>query len=174
MWPWGHAAAAYLLYRVWIEVSDWELRETDALVIGFGAILPDLIDKPLAWTFGVLPNGRSLGHSVVTMGLVLVVAWVVIRDARRRRILAVGAGGVGVHMLTDGLPSALSGEFAQLAFLLWPVLPPVEYTTGQSFIAHFSAIDLLAPYFLLQNLLTVVALGVWYRDGLPGLSLLRP
>lgn len=27
--------------------------------------LPDLIDKPLAWTFGVLPSGRMFAHSLV-------------------------------------------------------------------------------------------------------------
>lgn len=51
--------------------------------------LPDLIDKPLAWSVGILPTGRSLAHSLLTASLVLA-SRVDERDATTVRIRVTG------------------------------------------------------------------------------------
>jgi hypothetical protein len=38
------------------------------LILLVATQLPDIIDKPLAWTFAVLPSGRMLAHSIVISG----------------------------------------------------------------------------------------------------------
>jgi len=65
MWPWGHLAVGYLLWSVL--VRDRRFRPptgAETLLLAVGTQFPDAVDKPLAWSLGVLPNGRSLAHSV--------------------------------------------------------------------------------------------------------------
>jgi len=61
MWPWEHLAFAYVLVSGYYRLA-WRSRPTDAaaIVIAVGAVLPDLIDKPLAWGSACFPRaGRS-------------------------------------------------------------------------------------------------------------------
>ena len=72
MWPWGHVALGYLFYSLYVHWRhDRPPSAPAAIAVGVGTLLPDVIDKPLAWWAAVLPNGRSLAHSAVVMGLVL-------------------------------------------------------------------------------------------------------
>jgi hypothetical protein len=111
------------------------------LALGFGTQLPDLIDKPLAWTWTILPNGRSLAHSVLTATLLCAVLWVVVRESGRRRVAGAFALGYWAHILSDGLGAVLDRHLDGLAFLASPVLPPVTYDTGKSFVAHFRVLE---------------------------------
>ena len=74
MFPWEHAAVAYLLYAGYARWHDGTAPGGWAvLVVLVASQLPDLIDKPLAWQFGLLPSGRSLAHSVFVAVPVVVV-----------------------------------------------------------------------------------------------------
>ncbi|WP_121820739.1 metal-dependent hydrolase [Halostella salina] len=173
MWPWGHLAVGYLL---WSQLARDRRGQpptgSEAILLAVGTQFPDLVDKPLAWTFGVLPNGRSLTHSALVAGVVVAVV-VLVCNGRDRPLLGAAFGvGYGVHLATDALPTVVAGHYADLAFLAWPLLPPVEYETQQSFTAHFLGIE-PTPLFLLQILLSAVALVAWVRDGLPGIAELR-
>lgn len=170
MWPWAHAATGYLLYRLWVHYRRQEIDDVSALVLGLGTFLPDLIDKPLAWTFGVLTSGRSLSHSLLVVGLVFAVAWLLLDAKRSRTLLAVGTFGVLTHILGDALPLMVSGEWIEVGFLFWPVLRPSGPDEMASFLEHLLAIG-PTPFFIFQTLLTLVALLVWFRDGQPGLDL---
>jgi len=164
MWPWGHLAAGYLCYRV---ANREAPAAGPASALAVGTQLPDLIDKPLAWSVQVLPNGRSLGHSLLVAVPVLV-ALVLLVDERRRRVAVALATGYLTHLATDALYPFVHGEWYYLGFLGWPVVPPVEYETGQSFLAHLLAFS-VTPRTGFEVLLFVVALAVWYRDGRPGM-----
>ena len=65
MWPWGHLAVGYLVYS---GLSRWRFGRLPGsvatLAVALGTQLPDLVDKPLAWTVNVLASGRSLAHSL--------------------------------------------------------------------------------------------------------------
>jgi hypothetical protein len=68
MWPWGHLALGYLLYSPFAR-ARFGRPPTDraTLLLAFGTQLPDLVDKPLAWRLDVLPAGRTLGHSLLSV-----------------------------------------------------------------------------------------------------------
>jgi hypothetical protein len=185
MWPWGHLAAAFLVYAAYSRLR-YRHRPTEAaaILVAFGSQLPDLVDKPLAWTVSVLPSGRSLAHSLLVLGPLFVAAYLLARrrdraaDRENRRegaraplVVAVGIGAV-VHSLTDGLYPVLSGEFGALAFLAWPVADLPEYEVEQSFAAHFAQMA-LTPEFAFELLLVALAFAVWTRQDYPGLDTVR-
>jgi hypothetical protein len=183
MWPWGHAAVGYLLYagyrRVRSETPDHgtaltAVTDAQVLALAVATQLPDLIDKPLAWQFDVLPNGRSAGHSLIVFALLAVGAWLVFRGTDRRGPL--GAFGLGYlsHLGTDGLYPALSGSLSKLGYLGYPLVPPIEYPPIEGgFLAHLFAIEFGATG-VFELGLTLVAMLVWYADGMPGLRALLP
>lgn len=164
MWPPGHLAAAYLSHQSYSQWVRGHIPESGAVIAALaGALLPDLVDKPLAWYAGVLPTGRSLGHSLVfAVPLVLAVALV----CRRRGRLAVAAGlavGIGSHMLMDLLPM-LWNPGGSANMLLYPILPLEPYPEGAPTILGLLTGQLTNPYFLFEYVLVAVAVLVWRRN----------
>ena len=109
MWPWGHFAVAYLSYVAIVRMRGGEQRLWPLVAVAFGSQLPDLVDKPLAWTFAVLPSGRSLMHSLFAALVVVAVAYWVARRIQREEIaVALGVGTVS-HSLSDLGPDVVFG-----------------------------------------------------------------
>ncbi|MFB6152309.1 MAG: metal-dependent hydrolase [Haloarculaceae archaeon] len=173
MWPWGHLAAGYLVYTLAVRgrsgraPGDWPV-----LVALFATQVPDLVDKPLAWTLSVLPSGRSLAHSLPVAALVLPAVWAV--AARRDARPLAGAFAVGYlsHLLTDALYPLLALDFYHARFLAWPLVAPPAYEIEQSFLAHFALVD-FSPEFAFELLLVAAASVAWHADGHPGLATVR-
>ncbi|WP_458190581.1 metal-dependent hydrolase [Haladaptatus sp. NG-WS-4] len=128
--------------------------------------LPDIVDKPLAWTVPILPSGRSLAHSTFTATIVIAVVAIYCRRTGRGGALAFGVSYIS-HLVGDIYRPILAGEYADIAFLLWPVLPAAS-DTEPSFIAHFEAV-LSADVSVTGLLLTAITVLLWIADGLPGL-----
>ena len=169
MWPWGHLAAGYLLYRL----LTWGRAPAaiPALAVALGTQLPDLLDKPFAWTIPLLPNGRSLGHSLLLVPTVLVLA-LILTDGRERRALAALTLGYVTHLATDALYPALGGEWYYVGFLGWPLVPPIEYEGAPGgIIEHFLHFELTAQSGF-ELLLFAAGATLWLLDGQPGLRLL--
>lgn len=157
MWPWGHGGFAYLVQR------GRDAARGRAPVDGAGlafllvaAVLPDLVDKPLAWGVGVLPSGRSLAHSLLVLAPALALAAVV--EGHRTggtRWTGLAAVGVLTHVAGDLADVAL-GLKPNWSFVAWPVLavpadaPPSGLT--------------LTPYQGLQVALAAAALVLWARS----------
>jgi len=173
MWPWGHLAVGYLVYSL-LSRTDWQgpLRASPVLALVVGTQFPDLVDKPLAWTFGLLPNGRSLTHSLLTA--VLLIALLRTLSKRRDRVPLVFAFSIGYlsHLGSDALYPIVTSEYASLRFLAWPLVPAIEYSTDQSFIAHFQSIE-ITSFFAFELGLVLVAIVLWLYDGAPGLTVVR-
>jgi membrane-bound metal-dependent hydrolase YbcI (DUF457 family) len=170
MWPWGHLAVGYLVYS-FVAHLGYRRRPGDraTLAVAIGTQFPDLVDKPLAWTLAVLPNGRSLTHSLFVALVILTILQIVLRSRGSGEIATAFGVGYLSHLATDALYPALAGDYHQLLFLAWPAVPPVEYATEQSFAAHLSQLTLDA--FVAAELgLGVVAFAVWLADGAPGLG----
>jgi hypothetical protein len=167
MWPWGHLALGYVLYSLWRRLSG-RAPPTDAtaLALAFGTQFPDLVDKPLAWSFGLIPNGRSLVHSALSATLVVALVLYVARRYDRAGWATAFAAGYYVHLLGDTAGPLVEGAPAELGFLLWPVVPGVDYGDG-GFLAHFAALE-FTPLFLAQTALVLPALLLWIADGAPG------
>ncbi|WP_336035093.1 metal-dependent hydrolase [Halobacterium yunchengense] len=183
MWPWEHVAVAYLAYSA-LTRALWG-RSPDArgaVVVAVASVLPDLVDKPLAWWLAVLPSGRSLGHSLL-VAVPLAAAVLLAGYARGERPVAVAfALGHLSHLAGDvAYPLVVDGEL-RAGFLLWPVVPaPDGGTTSalphvQELVAAFVAF-LATPrgtaYLVVDGVLLAAALAVWLRDGHPGLGLPR-
>ncbi|GCF12628.1 hypothetical protein Harman_05630 [Haloarcula mannanilytica] len=177
MWPWGHLAVAYLVYVVYTRLEPTR-RQTAATLtaLAVGSQFPDLIDKPFAWTFGVLPSGRSLAHSLFTLLVLAVVLHRLAVRYRRTDLSTAFTLGAFAHTLTDMSPTAVAGlvggdltQVQWLRFLVWPLQPPPPYATDTSFVEQFASLS-FEPYVLFQFGLFGLAVAVWLAHGAPGLQ----
>ncbi|WP_123621926.1 metal-dependent hydrolase [Halorubrum sp. CSM-61] len=182
MWPWEHALFAYVCYSTYVH-GRYRSRPRDvpAVALAFGAVLPDLIDKPLAWEFGVFGTGYAAAHSVF---FGVPAAFAVYALAERRREGAVGGAfliGYVLHLVGDVLPASLSRGYVELSPVLWPIadrLPSpdrgsfIDGTYGllTEYVARLLTFE-LSPVIALQLGSVVFGVGLWIADGCPGLSL---
>ncbi|WP_336360165.1 metal-dependent hydrolase [Haladaptatus sp. ZSTT2] len=173
MWPWGHLAVGYLLYSLYYRAKGTDIPSAGVFLVALGTQFPDLIDKPLGWTFGLLPSGRSLAHSLFTTLVVIAIAVAIGKRLSRVRLGWAFALGYLSHLVADGLYPVLEREFIFLSYLGWPLLPVAPYEhEPASILAHFLSMQWSA-YFALELVLTALALVVWVADGRPGLNVLR-
>ncbi|WP_265111674.1 metal-dependent hydrolase [Halosolutus halophilus] len=180
MWPWEHAIVGYVVYSLFVRIV---YRDSpgglEAFAVVFASVVPDLVDKPLAWEFGVFESGYAVGHSVfVAVPVVLFVG--VIARAAGRPLSGVAFGlGYLLHLPADVFYGYVSAGIVQFEILLWPVdpvvAPPQERPPGfaTTFLRLFDdyqgallAGD-LSPYLRLQLGLAVVAFLLWLADGVP-------
>ncbi|MFW5939462.1 MAG: metal-dependent hydrolase [Halolamina sp.] len=174
MWPWDHAAVAYLLLSAYSR-SAWGRPPTRGLAaVGvFAALLPDLIDKPLSWWLAVLPSGRSLGHSVLVAVPLAMVVLALGATAGRRHVAAAFVLGHLSHLAGDvAYPLFVDGEL-RLGFLFWPVVTADSEGAGGGLpylgelIGEFLAV-LATPggvlYLVVDAVLLGGAVAVWLFD----------
>lgn len=172
MLPWGHASVGYLCYTLYTRLRHRQPPLGPAVVaVAVGTQFPDIVDKPLAWTFGVLPSGRSFAHSLFTLAIVAGVLYWTYRH--RAELATAGAFVVGwaSHAFADSYP-VLLGESTCVNYLVWPLAICPYDEKDRSIIEYLLAIE-LADGHLLGLGLTLVASAVWIWDGAPGLQYLR-
>jgi len=167
MWPIGHAAIAYLFYTASTRSRfDTSPTHGPALVVVFGGLFPDLIDKPLAWKLGVLPTGRSLAHSLLVLLPLVAVVFILARQYNRSEYGIAFAIGALSHLLVDALPALWTGETPN--FLLWPVLSVSTPESGAPTVLELFRSSLSDPYFLTEFVALAIAIALWRADGYPG------
>ena len=174
MLPWGHAAVGYLWYTLYARLRHERTpRGTAVIALAIGTQIADLIDKPLAWTFGVLPSGRSLGHSLLVVGIVVgMLYWVYRRSGYPLTTLVAFSIGWVSHVFADGY-RILFGEPTCLNYLVWPLLGTCPYNeTNRSIIEFFLTLE-TGNGFMIGMGLAGVAVVVWLYDGAPGIQYLR-
>lgn len=172
MWPWGHLAVGYLALSIFSRYRfDRPPRAAGAIAVAVGTQFPDLIDKPLAWSLGVLPSGRSLAHSVLVTAVVVLAVDALGRRVDRRMAAAAFGLGYGSHLFADALAPLWSGTYADLAFLAWPIVPATA-SVSHGIIWYFLTME-WTPYAIAQFGLALLAGAVWVLDGAPGLALVR-
>lgn len=180
MWPWEHLALGYLLLSGYTRLrSGRSPGGREAVVVAVATQLPDFVDKPLAWTFDILPSGVSFAHSVFTAlllayALYRLTAWFDIHGVVQPFLV-----GYLSHLLGDVLyPLLTEGELV-VGFLLWPFGPsPQNGATGflaksQSLWGEF--IDFLGTpvgrlYLVAEVVFLVGIFLLWLYDGRPGLA----
>jgi hypothetical protein len=171
MWPWGHAAAGYLLLSLWWRRADQPPSGVGAIAAGLGTQLPDLVDKPLAWTVEVLPNGRSLGHSALTAALLCTLLWIGAEDDRQRRAVGAFAIGYWSHLATDAVGPLIYWDLGQLAYLAYPLVAAPPKGPNAGFLEQLRTLG-SSPLLALELVLVALALVAWHRDGYPALRTL--
>jgi membrane-bound metal-dependent hydrolase YbcI (DUF457 family) len=118
-------------------------------VAAIGAILPDLIDKPLGHILlkGTLDSGRIYAHTLLFLGIALVAGLLYWRS-RSSPLLLVLAGGILTHLMLDGMwnmPNTLFwpalGDFLPHSYpdyfgnaLITEVTSPLEWLAGLSIV----------------------------------------
>jgi hypothetical protein len=177
MMPWEHVIVGYVAYSVIVHLVYRDSPTgSETLVVVFASILPDLIDKPLSWEFGLFGSGYALGHSVFfAIPLSAAVAALAIRRERPRLGMAFGIGYL-LHLPADVIPGYLRGGELKIDRLLWPVRVR-EGSPGEGFRAEF--LENVVPYllgifdpepssyvFVLVGMVFVAAL-LWIYDGMP-------
>lgn len=89
----------------------------DARLLLVGAILPDLLDKPIGHLLLPQNNGRMIGHTILFSATLVLIAF-------KFRKIAPLAFGTAFHQLLDGVYLDARGA-------LWPLLGPFEHTDYQ-------------------------------------------
>lgn len=182
MWPWEHVLFAYVFYSVFVHFW-FRARPTDwpVAALAFGSLLPDLVDKPLAWQFGLFETGWAIAHSVFVAVPLSLLAYAVARYRGADRVGIGFAFGYLLHLVGDVLPASLSRGELYLTPVLWPFGNPTVSHSPESFaggvlhnlgnyLSGLVALD-MTPVLALQLGALVVGLGLWVYDGFPGLRL---
>lgn len=182
MWPWEHLAVGYLLFSLGARTLGRDPPEdVEVVVLAVATQLPDLIDKPLSWGFGVFPTGHAVAHSAFVAIPVGVAVLVAAKRVGRFRLAVVFDVGYWSHLAADVLDPLRSGGTPVVSRVLWPFANNTGYETdyglsrGLVYIDRFLSELLLADptaVFLLYLLLPLATLGIWLVDGAPGIGLL--
>jgi len=177
MWPWEHLAFAYVLYSLTKNVgfrASPSGRET--ILVAIGSQFPDLVDKPLGWTFGFAETGYSIGHSIFVAPVVCLVAYAV--AARRETRALAGAFSLAYlsHPIADLLSQLLRDGVVDGRIMLWPIASPPGTDHG-GFLDHLLLYLARYIYQLLTGGLTIEIVGqlflglavvaLWLSDGAP-------
>lgn len=126
MQPTTHALVALVPVVVYYLLRYREMP-SGAIVLTalLAGLFADIIDKPLAWTLGIIPSGRMLAHSLlVTIPLVALVL-VAAHRADKLGYGVVFAWGHLSHIAGDFYPILLKGRnYYFYSNLFWPVMEP--------------------------------------------------
>ncbi|MDF9748117.1 metal-dependent hydrolase [Natrinema salsiterrestre] len=160
---WVHAAVAYLVYRGIFGGPTDRCDDVPIIALFGGALLPDLVDKPLAFVLPSLPS-RSVAHSVFAAALVVLIVFYVTKHRDRWEVGAAYALGYGSHLAAD-LVDYLFVPEETLLFLFWPVVTDYHHVET---IGDLLALLSPTPYVLGQTVVTVLGLWLWIADGMPG------
>jgi membrane-bound metal-dependent hydrolase YbcI (DUF457 family) len=182
MWPWEHLIFGYVWYSVLHRVAWGQpISDAEGLALALATQAPDLVDKTLSWTLGVVSWGYGPAHSVLVglpaAALVAGALWT--RD--RARVATAFLLAYGSHLVGDAL--ALRANGPNLGRLLWPVVTFDAYETRLGFVERFAtyfgsfAAQMTDP----ENFALISAYGavfacvavLWVLDGTPGIRRVR-
>lgn len=179
MFPWDHLAIGYIATSLLFRARGRLLDDESAVVAALGTQFPDLVDKPLAWTFEVLPSGTTLAHSVFVAVPLSMLIYALARLTGLRRLGVAFSVGYLLHLPADVLYGPLTtGGPVPYGAVLWPLIP----TTGEpasgtllrntvhyivQYYGYLGSTRALGFLFLEVGLLSG-ALALWVADGKPG------
>ncbi|WP_436347794.1 metal-dependent hydrolase [Natronorubrum sp. FCH18a] len=177
MWPWEHLAVAYVLYSLFAKaVFRRPPTGREAIAVGLGSQIPDLVDKPLAWTFEITETGYSIGHSIFVVPVVCLAVYAVATRRGDRPLAGAFALAYGSHLVTDIYDPLRESSRLKPSAVLWPLESPPTGDHG-GFLDHFARYFFryvnelltggLTPSIALQLGLGVAVLALWLIDGAP-------
>lgn len=84
------------------------------------------------------------------------------------------AFGIGYlsHLFTDALHPFLAGDYYLISFLVWPLVPAIEYSTEQNFAAHLRKLT-LESFVSFEVALGLLVFILWLNDGAPGFGIVK-
>jgi hypothetical protein len=181
MMPWEHAIIGYIGYSILVRVGrEPPPTAVETAAVLFASLLPDLVDKPLAWQFHLFTSGHAVGHSVfVALPVVAAVFVFARRRGNVRTAVAFGAGYL-LHLPGDVVPQSIRSGELLVERVLWPFREGGSgYDAGfgaeltENLTAYFGwfAEQLASgdpdPYLFVLLGLMGVGLLLWVVDGMP-------
>lgn len=123
-----------------------------------GAVLPDLIDKPLALFIpGIFGSSRTIGHTLLISATLLIAGLLLWRY--RHTLLGVAfAGAVFSHQVFDSIWN-LPGTW------YFPLLGPFPVILVQDYVRHSLWLELASPSELVFACASAVFIMGWYLTG---------
>lgn len=183
MWPWGHLAVGYVAFSAFVHLRMGRAPgERAVVVLAVATQLPDIVDKPLAWQFGLVSNGVGVAHSLLVGVPIALAVGAGLWARGRPEVGGALAIGYGSHVAGDLLFGGLFGTSPLLPAFLWPLYStPEPATPGFGPKVWELLIDSRAllggamgrVYFLLEAILLVATVALWVFDRTPGLGLIR-
>lgn len=147
-----HIAGAILLFRYIFRDPKVDVR-----MLALGAVLPNLIDKPLGTLIApeYFQANRLIGHTLVFPTAIMALALLLTRRGRRRRAIMAVAVGAMLHLLLDGM-------WTSSATFLWPAFG-WAFDQGQAdYWGHLGG--LFTPLAIAQELAGLAYLAYLYRS----------
>lgn len=175
MWPWEHVAIAYVIFSLAYKgIGSKPPQGTAVWVLVMAALLPDAIDKPLAWQWNIFETGYGLGHSIFfAIPLTVLILGICWRANRPAHGIAFAIGYLS-HLVLDVVPLYLRSGRLELHRILWPIAEAPQPHANESFL------DGLQTYLSMavsgigtsEAVIILVAffgmVGLWILDGMPG------
>lgn len=171
--------SVHLRWRYRTRPEDWPV-----LALVFGSVFPDVVDKPLAWQFGLFESGYAAAHSVFVAVPISLVAVAVATRYGRPQMSAAFVTGYVLHLVGDVLPVSLSRSQPYLDPVLWPLADPHHTdhaAIGESFLDGVRGLfDQYVAQLVTMEITAVLALqlgsvtfgtALWIFDGRPGVGL---
>ncbi|MHA2251878.1 MAG: metal-dependent hydrolase [Candidatus Kariarchaeaceae archaeon] len=163
MYLFGHVGF-FIFANFLFERMRGEFSKRSKLILGFGAIFPDLIDKPIGSL--LFQNGRWLGHSLFVLSLLAILSYLLTMHfeitALKDKIHLIYIGSLA-HLILD-LP------YLSYKVAFWPFFGDFPTGTREGFLKGFSSFRIIITEVL--GLLLLVTIGVaekWNKKGWYGL-----
>jgi hypothetical protein len=127
MFPVEHFLVAFLPVLMYVLVIDRRLPSVRLTAVVFiGSQFPDLVDKPLAYQFGLIPSGRVFMHSL-PIALPFLIGIIIYGWKTERNRLSVGFAFAYVsHLVADNYGPLFGPHPRIRPDLLWPFADPVS------------------------------------------------
>lgn len=169
MFPWEHAVVGYLAYSLFCHlIFRGSPSARESFLVIFGSMFPDLIDKPLAWQFGVFEGGYAIGHSIFFAVPISILIGLLARRYGAGRAGLAFVTGYLLHLPGDLIsPYVERGELA-VEKLLWPI-EQAGGTYSGGLIGGF--MENFLPY-LYQLLSLELSIYSFFKVGLMGCAFL--
>jgi hypothetical protein len=126
MLPIEHFVVAFLPVSAYVLGRDRRLPIPGLVAIVFvGSQFPDLIDKPLAYQFGLIPSGRVFMHSLPIAGPFLTIIMLYGWYTGRPRVTSAFVFAHLSHLFADNYRALLQPNPSVPSDLFWPITQPI-------------------------------------------------
>ena len=160
-----HLFAGIVIGLIIYKITD--LRSA-VIACGFGAILPDLIDKPLGHFIlaDSLNSGRIYAHTLLMLSIFVIIGLYYWKKKSSLSILAVSAG-ISSHIVLDEV-------WKSPTTLLWPFNGPFETSNFESYFTTFAVKEVLSVSEWVFAIMSILVLIVMYKDKIKLFARLSP
>lgn len=143
-------------------------QRSAVLACGFGAILPDLIDKPLGHFIlaDSLNSGRIYAHTLLMLMIFVIIGLYYWRKKSSYSVLAISAG-ISSHIVLDEV-------WKSPVTLFWPLNGPFEMSDFESYFTTFAVKEISSVSEWVFAIMIICILIVVYKDKLKIFARLSP